>query len=76
MTTHSLQGTIKRYATRMMHSVISTVQNIYRKIMIMDRYEQVFVISLLVVTLLFMVSPLMTLSPNETDASRQYIFLL
>jgi cell division protein FtsL len=76
MTTHSLQSTIKKYATRMMHSVISAVQNIYKKIMIMDRYEQVFVISLLVVTLLFMVSPLMTLSPNETDSSRQYIFLL
>lgn len=76
MTTHSLQSTIKKYATRMMHSVISAVQNIYKKIMIMDRYEQVFVISLLVVTLLFMVSPLMILSPNETDSSRQYIFLL
>ena len=76
MTTHSLQSTIKKYTTRMVHSVISVVQSIYKKIMMMDRYEQVFVISLLFVTLLFIVSPIMTLSPNETDSSRQYIFLL
>jgi uncharacterized protein (UPF0254 family) len=76
MTTHSLQSTIKKYATRMVHSAISVVQSIYKKIMMMDRYEQVFVISLLFVTLLFIVSPIMTLSPNETDSSRQYIFLL
>ena len=76
MTTHSLQSTIKKYTTRMAHSILSIVQSIYKKIVIMDRYEQIFVISLLCVTLLFMVSPIMTLSPNETDASRQYIFLL
>lgn len=75
--TRNSHNPFKKYGHVFVRSVLHFFHNMYQKIMIMDIYERVFIIWLLVIFFLVIVSPIMILSPNnDTSFSTQYIFLI
>lgn len=67
---------LKKYIKSLSRFFVRIFQSIYSRIMVMDKYEQVFVVGLLCLTILLFVSPLMILSPNDDSASSEFVFLL
>lgn len=77
MSAYNQHNPFKKYLNRFMISSLGFWKEIYKKIMTMDIYERVFVVSLLVFSVLIIISPLMILSPNDDAAfTAEYIFLI
>lgn len=68
--------TIKKYIKRWTRSLSASLYDVYSRVLVMDKYEQWFVIGLLALTVLTIISPLMVLSPNDDASSTQFIFLI